>query len=90
MYFESVTLCTEALRVHGDCEQHKCCARINPDVVEEPDVVLSSGRRATSGYSRFPRSITLCWLGFGVFSLAGAAGSRRRVITPDSNWLSLD
>jgi hypothetical protein len=50
----------------------------------------SSGRRATLGYSCFPHILTLCWLGFGVFSLTGAAGSRFRVTTPDSNWLSLD
>jgi hypothetical protein len=78
------------LRVQGDCEQHKCRSEDNQDVVAQKDVVLSSGRRATLGYSCFPRILTLCWLRFGVFSLAGAAGSRFRVTTPDSNWLSLD
>jgi hypothetical protein len=79
------------LCVHGDCEQHKCRREDKPRRGDsKPDVVLRSGRRSTLGYSCFPRILTLYWLRFGVFSLAGAAGSRLRVNTPDSNWLSLD
>jgi hypothetical protein len=46
--------------------------------------------RATLGYSCFARILTLHWLRFGVFPLAGAAASRFRVTTPESNWLNLD
>jgi hypothetical protein len=76
-------VCTEI------CEHHKCRSEDNHDVVAENQMLLSSVRRATL-YFCFCRILTLYWLGFGVFKLAGAAASRFRVNTPDSNWLNLD
>jgi len=72
----------------GICAMEKIRRSASLLLSSKPDVVLSLSRRATLGFFRF-RILTLYGLGFGADKLAGVAGIRFRVDTPESNWLNL-